>query len=136
MFVKGSISKKIVESASQLLQEDLKLGSQLHFMGQVRADNDENSIVKGITYSAYEEMAEAEINKITIELINKYELDRCQIFHSIGYVAVGEWSLFIIMGTKHRKNLFSAMDECVILIKKLVPIWKKETFSNKEEKWK
>ncbi len=53
---------------------------------------------------------------------------RVSIQHRLGRVEIGESSLIVVVGSKHRDQAYQASQYSVDRIKQIVPIWKKEYF--------
>lgn len=104
-------------------------GAVVFFVGVVR-DHNEGKEVKEIDYECYEELALREMGKIREELIKKFSLDECAIIHRIGKMKVGEASLIVVVSSPHRKESQNAIIDAVNLIKKRVPVWKKEFYAD------
>ena len=134
-FINGAIDTKFI--AEQISKHSIKhnIGAHSIFLGQVRADGYSENQVELIEYSAYEEMANSEINKIREAAFSKRSLTCLHIYHSLGSVKVGEISLFIFVSAKHRKEAIDGMTELVEELKYKVPIWKKEILKNNAERW-
>ena len=134
-FVKNAISPNFI--ADQIAKHNSRhnIGGHSIFLGQVRADETDGKKVESIEYSAYEEMANKEISKIREAAFSKRSLTCLHIYHSLGQVKAGEISLFIFVSAEHRKQAIAAMAELVEDVKFKVPIWKKEIFQDKTEKW-
>ncbi|MFI5148250.1 MAG: molybdenum cofactor biosynthesis protein MoaE [Bacteroidia bacterium] len=126
-FIADSIAKHSVKT---------KVGAHTVFLGQVRADVVGGKTVQVIEYSAYEEMAEKEFNKIREAAFEKYELSCLHIYHSTGLVKAGEISLFVFVSAVHRKEVFEACSFIVEQIKKQVPVWGKEIADDGTHVWK
>ena len=134
--VPGPISPGFVAQKLSEHQNQQKIGAYSIFMGQVRADQDNGRITTGIEYSAYEEMVGKTIEEIKEDLFSCYDDLKCMhIWHSTGMVAAGEISLFVLVSSGHRKQSFSALEDCVEQIKHKLPVWKKEVFSDGSHKW-
>ena len=112
------------------------IGGYNIFIGQVRSDKIEGKKVVAIEYSAYEEMAEQKIDEIILAALDKYNLNCIHINHSLGLVKAGEICLFVLVTSKHRKDVFDACREIVEQIKEQVPIWGKEIFEDNSYAWK
>lgn len=76
-----------------------------------------------------------ELYKIAEQMLEKHNLKRMWLVHRTGLVPIGEASIILAVSSTHRKDAFSAIAEAMNLIKKDVPVWKKETFKN-EVVWK
>lgn len=122
-----------IENILKRVKKD-SCGAVLFFVGTVRNEN-YGKKVKGIEYECYRPMAENELRKIREELIKKYGLGECVIIHRIGRMKVGEISLVVAISSPHRKEGERALIEAVELIKKRVPVWKKEFFSDGSHAW-
>ena len=134
-FIEGRIESDFV--AEQIAKHSSKkdIGAHTIFLGQVREDSKDGKSVQSIIYSAYNEMAEAEFQKIKDNIFSKYDIRCLHIYHSIGSVKAGELSLFVFLSGKHREKLFDILSEIVDDIKAKVPIWKKEIYDNGSEEW-
>jgi molybdopterin synthase catalytic subunit len=136
IFVQGPISPiKIGEDIAHH-QKKTQIGAHSIFMGQVRADALEQGVVEAIEYTAHEAMALEQMHVIREEIFAKYPLTCLHITHSLGRVAIGEICLFVFASAVHRKEAIDACEEVVERIKKELPIWGKELFSNQLHQWK
>lgn len=107
-------------------------GSDLVFVGRVR-NNSRGRDVKLIDYDIYPEMALSELHKIADEAISKSRLNRCIIVHRYGRVYPGETSIAIIVSAPHRGETYEGSRYIIDEIKKRVPIWKKEHYTDGSE---
>ena len=69
---------------------------------------------------------------ISKDIYDKWQLDDVAYLHRIGRVDIGEISLIVGVAAPHRKEAFLACQYSVDLIKKIVPIWKKEVYVDGE----
>lgn len=136
VFVQGAIpAEKIAESiASHQLKTNI--GGHSIFLGQVRADAVSGKIVAAIEYSAYEEMALPEFDRIREEAFAKFDLICAHVYHSLGTVKVGELCFFVFTSAAHRKAAREANQFLVDEIKARVPIFGKEIFEDESHQWK
>ena len=81
--------------------------------------------IEGIDYEAHTEMAEHQLRQIAEQAVEKFRLQRVIVYHRIGFIAVGEPSLFVRVASPHRSEGFRASQWIVDELKKKVPIWKK-----------
>ncbi|WP_027418076.1 molybdenum cofactor biosynthesis protein MoaE [Crocinitomix catalasitica] len=132
----GPISPEKIATSIAHHQVKTNIGAHDIFLGQVRADEIDGQIVKGIEYSAYDEMAEQKIHEIREAAFEKFDLTCMHIYHSTGFVAAGEICLFVFTSSKHRQM---AMDACRYLVEEIkaqVPVFGKEIFENDTHQWK
>ena len=107
-------------------------GGIVDFWGVVRRMEDGGEI-EGIDYEAHREMAEHQLNRIAGEAAENFSLQLVVIHHRVGFIAVGEPSLFTRVASAHRQEAFQASQWIVNELKKRVPIWKKPLFRLAEE---
>lgn len=104
-------------------------GAVVTFVGTVR-DNNEGRDVLALEYEAYGDMAEAEMERIGVEMVEKWGLHGIAMRHRLGKLAVGEISVVIAAASSHRREAFEACSEALDLLKARVPIWKKEYYED------
>jgi molybdopterin synthase catalytic subunit len=97
------------------------------FWGVVRRLEDGREI-EGIQYEAHREMAEHQLRQIAGQAAEKFPLQLVIIHHRVGFIAVGEPSLFLRVATPHRSEAFRAIQWIVDELKKKVTIWKRPQF--------
>ncbi len=129
-FIEGNITPEFISREVSKHQDKTGCGAHSIFLGQVRDDEQNGKKVTKIIYTAYQEMAEKEISKIRELILSKYDLKCLHVFHSVGEINVGEISFFVFGSASHRNEIFEAVKEAVDLIKKDVPVWKKEVYLN------
>ena len=106
---------------------DPAAGARIDFQGIVRGSEDGREI-EGIDYEAHRKMAEHQLRQIAEEATIQFDLRSVIIHHRIGFVAVGESSLFMRVFSGHRQAAFQASLWIVDELKKKVPIWKRPRF--------
>jgi molybdopterin synthase catalytic subunit len=104
-------------------------GAVVTFVGTVR-DNNEDHRVLALEYEAYGDMAEAEMERIGVEMVEKWGLHGIAMRHRIGKLSVGEISVVIAASSPHRREAFEACSEALDLLKARVPVWKKEYYED------
>ena len=103
-------------------------GAFVDFWGVVRLIEDDREI-EGIDYDAHREMAEHQLKRIAEQAAERFGLKLVIIQHRIGFIAVGEPSLFLRVASSHRSEGFRASQWIVDELKKKVPIWKRPAFA-------
>jgi molybdopterin synthase catalytic subunit len=104
-------------------------GAVVTFIGTVR-DKNEGRDVLALEYEAYGDMAEAEMERIGIEMLEKWGLHGIAMRHRVGKLSVGEISVVIATSSPHRREAFEACSEALDLLKERVPVWKKEYYQD------
>ncbi len=136
VFLEGAITPEFISNSIAHHSVKTNIGAHSIFLGQVRADEIEDKEVQAIFYTTHQDMAENKLHEIREETFEKFDLTCMHIYHSLGEVKAGEICLFVFTSSKHRKNAIDACEYIVERIKKEVPIWGKELFSDNEHQWK
>jgi len=100
-------------------------GGTCVFLGTVRNGPDEGGVT-GIEYSAYDAMAEAEIERMLAEARDRWPDARVALRHRLGMIPAGEASIGIAAAAPHREEAFAACRYVIEEVKKRLPVWKKE----------
>ena len=100
-------------------------GGTCVFMGTVRNGPEESGVTE-IEYSAYDAMAEAEIELMLGETEAQWPGVRVGLRHRVGRVPVGEASIAIVAAAPHRSEAFAACRHVIEEVKRRLPMWKKE----------
>ncbi|MDO8643670.1 MAG: molybdenum cofactor biosynthesis protein MoaE [bacterium] len=95
-------------------------GAVVPFIGTVRKEEG----LAGLFYECHTEMAEKIFEKICVEVLGKWPVEKISVVHRTGWVPVGEASVVIAISAPHRKEAFEACRFVIEEIKKEVPIWK------------
>ncbi|OHD70620.1 MAG: molybdenum cofactor biosynthesis protein MoaE [Spirochaetes bacterium RBG_16_49_21] len=104
-------------------------GAVVSFVGKVRK-NSRGKNVLHLEYEAYREMARKELAKAADEAEEKWGISNCLVAHRFGRIEVGEASIIIAVSSPHRHEAFLAAQYLIDTVKKKVPIWKKEYYSD------
>jgi molybdopterin synthase catalytic subunit len=107
-------------------------GAICTFHGIVREDS-RNRTVRYLEYDAYPAMAEKKMAEILDEVTAKWPKQRVAIVHRLGVVPLGAASVVIAVASPHRSESFEACRYVIDRVKEVVPIWKKEVFTDGEE---
>jgi len=104
-------------------------GAIVTFLGTVRDDG-----IQMMEVEAFSEAAEAELELIRYEAMNRFGLTSVQVAHRTGRLAVGESIVAIVCSAPHRDEAFEGCRYVIDELKKRAPIWKKEWGEN-GERW-
>jgi len=104
------------------------------FVGTVREVNEGRS-VSAIEYSSYKSMAGAELERILEEAEARFAVSALIVEHRIGLLALGEVSVAIAAAHAHRAPALDCTRYVIEEIKKRVPIWKKEHYTDGTREW-
>lgn len=109
-------------------------GAVLLFLGVVRNHADGRA-VRGMHYDAYQSMASAVLREIAGEAAERLGTDRLSVVHRIGDLGIGEVSVAIAVSSPHRAEAYDASRYVIEEIKKRLPVWKKEHYSDGKATW-
>lgn len=89
--------------------------------------------VQTLWYEAYPAMAVKRLAAVGAEAAQRFEVTRVACWHRTGEVPIGEASVAIAVSSPHRPAAFEACRFVIDEIKRSVPIWKRERFTDGEE---
>jgi molybdopterin synthase catalytic subunit len=113
------------DAAARRFVERSDHGATLVFYGVVR-DVHEGRPVEAVEYTAYAAMAETELAAVAREAALRHGVGAAAVLHRTGRLAVGETSLVVAIGARHRGPAFAAGLFLIDELKRRVPIWKRE----------
>ena len=105
-------------------------GAVATFVGTTRIDESSGASVKYLEYEAYRPMADRKLEEIGAEIRERWEIGEVSIIHRIGRVYPGEPSVIIVVASPRRGPAFEASRYAIERIKEIVPIWKREVWSD------
>jgi len=128
--------EKIKISTAETFIVSSKFGASIFFTGTVRNMN-KNKRVTGMTYDSHDELVLKSFEEIYKETDEKLNIKDKAIFieHIKGYVDLGEITIIIAVGCKHRDQAYVLSRYIIEEIKKRSPIWKKEHYENEDSEW-
>jgi molybdopterin synthase catalytic subunit len=100
------------------------------FVGTTRVDETEGASVEYLEYEAYRPMADRKLEEIGAEIEDRWDVREVSIVHRIGRVEPGEASVAIVAASPRRGPAFEASRYAIERIKQVVPIWKREVWSD------
>ena len=109
-------------------------GAVLIFCGDIRNHSDEQSVEK-LEYESHESMALNLMSQVVEEASNQWPIHYVEVIHRLGLMEVMECSIAIAVSTSHRVDAYEASRFIIDTIKRSVPIWKKEHFSDGQSSW-
>jgi molybdopterin synthase catalytic subunit len=83
-----------------------------------------------LDYEAYEEMALQQMESLADQAVRQFQIRDVAIVHRLGRLEIGETSVLIAVASAHRAAAFDACRWLIDTLKRTVPIWKKEYFSD------
>ena len=112
---------------------DKAAGAVVSFAGVVR-DHDGGRSVTELEYVGHPS-ADDVIAEIAAEFAARPGLHAVAVSHRIGMLGIGDVALACAVSAAHRGEAFTACAELVDEVKKRLPIWKRQVFTDGEEEW-
>ena len=106
-------------------------GAVVTFEGTVR-NHTKGRSTRCLDYECYESMALKMMAQIGLQLALAHSVQSVAMVHRLGRLLIGETSVAVIVTAEHRRAAFEASLEGINRLKKAVPIWKKEYFTDGE----
>ena len=102
------------------------------FVGVVR-DNNLGRDVHFLEYDAYPAMATKVMRQIAAEIRTQWDVLDIAMHHRVGRLEIGEASVAVAVASAHRGEGIQACHYGIDRLKAIVPIWKKEVWTDGEE---
>ena len=109
-------------------------GAITTFAGTVR-DVHAGRAVTALEYHAYAPMAARELDALAREAARRWPGSRVILEHRVGLLALGEVSVAIVATHAHRGPAFEACRWVLEVVKRRVPIWKREHYADGSRGW-
>jgi molybdopterin synthase catalytic subunit len=113
---------------------DETTGATAAFVGTVRAEaavreNRDRPVTK-LEYEAHTTLAEEKMREIAASAAQRWKLARLTAIHRTGTCELGEPTVVIACSAPHRAEALEACHWIIDEIKREVPIWKREVYSD------
>jgi molybdopterin synthase catalytic subunit len=109
-------------------------GAVVLFLGTVREMTNGRQTA-ALDYEAFPEMAAAKFEELIGEAREKWSIVNAAIVHRLGRLELGDVSVAVAVSTPHRQQAFEAGQYLIDRLKEVVPIWKKENWSDGTTEW-
>lgn len=133
--LKARITTDVVSAATCIADvEDTACGGIVTFSGTVRNHHNGRDVVK-LEYECAEKLAQAELLRIVQECAATHRVQRISVAHRYGELMPGEAAVVIAAASPHRAEAFAACRAVIEQIKRRVPIWKHEHYTDGSAEW-
>ncbi len=106
-----------------------RCGAIAIFIGFVRRISDGKEVVR-LEYERFDELYWQKLKEIEKRIKEKEGVVDVKIYHKIGSLKPGEDILYVIVMGESRKDVFKPLEDCIEMIKRELPIWKKEVYED------
>ena len=132
---RSAIVERPIDAAALIAEvSSPQCGAVSVFLGTVRDRNDGRA-VDGIDYTAYTAMAEAELARILVEVEELFAVTSVVVEHRVGSLDLGDVSVGIVAAHAHRDAALKSVRYVIEEIKKRVPVWKLEHYTDGTREW-
>jgi molybdopterin synthase catalytic subunit len=101
-----------------------EVGACVEFHGIVR-ELEGGRALAGLEYEAHESMARKELGRLFDQLQTTHPIASILFIHRLGWVPVGEASMFLRVLAAHRGEALAFCGKAIDRLKQDVPIWKR-----------
>ena len=121
------------EEVSRVKAASRGIGAVVTFLGTAR-DFSKGTVITGLDFEHYPGMAEGKLKEIRERALKNFDIIEMAIVHRTGRIEIGEDIVLIAAASAHRNDAFMACEWAITELKRVTPIWKRET-TVKGEVW-
>ncbi|MBI5197092.1 MAG: MoaD family protein [Nitrospirae bacterium] len=114
------------EEIARVKASSSNIGGIVVFLGTGRGTSRGRDIKK-LDFEHYPGMAEKKLLEIRERALKDFDIIEVNMVHRISEIDIGENIVLIVVGAAHRADAFKACKFCIDELKRITPIWKKET---------
>jgi len=118
------------------LVDDAAAGAVVTFAGVVR-DHDHGRGVRELEYVGHPSAADV-VAEVVADLARRHGpagVRAIAASHRIGTLAIGDVALAVAVAAEHRAEAFAACSDVVDEVKRRLPVWKRQTFTDGTDEW-
>lgn len=127
-------AEPVTEAEHTELVADAAAGAVVGFAGVVR-NHDGGKGVRELEYVGHPSAADV-VAEVARDVAARWPGVRAvAVSHRVGLLAVGDVAMAAAVAAEHRREAFGACAELVDEVKRRLPVWKRQTFSDGAEEW-
>ncbi|MFE2750865.1 molybdenum cofactor biosynthesis protein MoaE [Actinosynnema sp. NPDC059335] len=116
------------------LVEHAAAGAVVTFAGVVR-DHDHGRSVRELEYVGHP-TAGAVVAEVVADVVGRFAGVRAvAVSHRVGALAIGDVALACAVSADHRGEAFAVCSELVDEVKRRLPVWKRQVFTDGTDEW-
>jgi len=112
---------------------DAGAGGTCLFVGTVR-EQDGGRAVSGLGYSAHPSVEDT-LRRIAAAVAEEHEVRAIAAVHRVGDLVVGDLAVVVAAAAPHRGSAFAACRQLIDDLKREVPVWKHQRFTDGGQEW-
>lgn len=116
----------VEETCARVKAASKGIGALVVFVGTGR-DISKGARIAGLDFEHYPGMAENKLRDIRQRGLENFNIIEMSIIHRVGHIAIGEDIVLIVAASAHRNDAFMACEWAITELKRVTPIWKRET---------
>ena len=133
--LRAAVSEELLDVAEHAaLVEHAAAGAVVTFAGVVR-DHDGGRGVLRLDYSAHPTAAKVVADVAADVAARAHGVRAIAISHRIGRLGIGDVALACAVAADHRREAFATCAELVDEVKRLLPVWKHQSFADGTDEW-
>ena len=113
--------------------DDAAAGATVSFAGVVR-DHDGGRSVTELEYHEHP-TANGLVAEVAADIACRDGVLAVAVSHRVGLLGVGDVALAAAVSAAHRREAFDACSELVDEVKRRLPVWKRQVFSDGTDEW-
>ena len=134
LVVRADVTETAIDPARHAAEVDRpQAGAVVTFSGVVR-DHDDGRSVERIAYVAHPDAADV-LARIAEDVAAQTEVEALAVSHRVGELGIGECALAVAVSAAHRAEAFAAAALLVDEVKRLLPVWKRQVFTDGTDEW-
>ena len=97
-------------------------------------NHDADRAVTGIGYSCHPTAGQI-VEQIARDVAERGRVRALGVVHRVGDLTIGDAALAVAVSSDHRAEAFAVCSEIVEEVKKRLPVWKRQTFTDGSAQW-
>ena len=108
-------------------------GGTCVFVGTVR-EQDGGRAVSGLDYTAHPSVEET-LRRVAAAVAEEHQVRAIAAVHRVGDLVVGDLAVVVAAAAPHRGTAFAACRQLIDDLKREVPVWKHQRFTDGGQEW-
>ncbi|MBM9466424.1 molybdenum cofactor biosynthesis protein MoaE [Nakamurella leprariae] len=128
------VGSELLDAAAHVAAvQDATAGAVVSFLGVVR-DHDDGRSVTELDYESHPTAA-AVVAEVAAEIADRPGIVAVAVSHRVGTLRIGDVALAAAVSSAHRAEAFAACSDLVDEVKRRLPVWKRQVFTDGSDEW-